>query len=142
MDAAEYSVASADAAYGAPRLDRREAPAISSDQSGQMEKSMARSTHRRRATPRLVRRGRRQAWKLEDAKARFSEVVRLARSMGPQHVTVRGQDAVVVLSTEDFAALMPSAHQPSLHALLSESPLSRVHFPHAGRPMPVRDVPL
>ena len=40
-------------------------------------------------------------WKLEDAKARFSEVVRLARSQGPQRVTVRGQDAVVVLSAAD-----------------------------------------
>jgi len=36
-------------------------------------------------------------WKLEDAKARFSEVVRHAREDGPQRVTVRGQDAVVVM---------------------------------------------
>ena len=35
---------------------------------------------------------------VEDAKARFSEVVRLAREQGPQRVTVRGQDAVVVLT--------------------------------------------
>jgi len=107
-----------------------------------MKKSMARSTRRRRVPPRPVRRDRRQVWKLEDAKARFSEVVRLARSEGPQHVTVRGHDAVVVVSTEDFAALMPSTRQPSLHALLSASPLSHVEFGHEGRPMPVRDVPL
>ena len=30
------------------------------------------------------------AWKLEDAKARFSEVVRRAQAEGPQYVTVRG----------------------------------------------------
>ena len=39
-------------------------------------------------------------WKLEDAKARFSEVVRRARNEGPQHVTVRGKDSVVVISSE------------------------------------------
>lgn len=46
-------------------------------------------------------------WKLEDAKARFSEVVRHAREDGPQRVTVRGQDAVVVMSVEEFERLVP-----------------------------------
>ena len=48
-------------------------------------------------------------WKLEDAKARFSEVVRHAREDGPQRVTVRGQDAVVVMSVEEFERLTPAA---------------------------------
>ena len=48
-------------------------------------------------------------WKLEDAKARFSEVVRLARSEGPQRVSVRGKDAVVVISVEELARLTPRA---------------------------------
>jgi antitoxin Phd len=48
-------------------------------------------------------------WKLEDAKARFSEVVRLARSEGPQRVTVRGRDAVVVISVEELDKLNPRA---------------------------------
>jgi prevent-host-death family protein len=46
-------------------------------------------------------------WKLEDAKARFSEVVRLARSEGPQRVSVRGKDAVVVISVEELERLAP-----------------------------------
>jgi len=46
-------------------------------------------------------------WKLEDAKARFSEVVRHARQNGPQRVTVRGHDAVVVMSVEEFDRLAP-----------------------------------
>jgi antitoxin Phd len=46
-------------------------------------------------------------WKLEDAKARFSEVVRLARSEGPQRVSVRGRDAVVVISVEQLEQLAP-----------------------------------
>ena len=46
-------------------------------------------------------------WKLEDAKARFSEVVRHAREDGPQRVTVRGHDSVVVMSVEEFERLVP-----------------------------------
>jgi antitoxin Phd len=47
-------------------------------------------------------------WKLEDAKARFSEVVRRARSEGPQRVSVRGKDAVVVISVEELERLAPT----------------------------------
>jgi antitoxin Phd len=56
--------------------------------------------------PRIAQ-ARRPAWKLEDAKSRFSEVVRLARSEGPQHVTVRGKDAVVVIAVEELEKLLP-----------------------------------
>jgi prevent-host-death family protein len=48
-------------------------------------------------------------WKLQDAKAHFSQVVREARTQGPQRVTVHGKDAVVVLSAEDYARLTPRA---------------------------------
>lgn len=44
-------------------------------------------------------------WKLEDAKARFSEVVRRAHAEGPQAVTVRGRRAVVVLDADDYERL-------------------------------------
>ena len=47
-------------------------------------------------------------WKLQDAKARFSEVVRRARTEGPQRVTVRGRDAVVVIAAEELELLLPS----------------------------------
>lgn len=60
-----------------------------------------------------------KAWRLEEAKARFSEVVRLARTEGPQHVTVRGRDAVVVISVEELARLSPpEAPQEPLTAFL------------------------
>jgi prevent-host-death family protein len=42
-------------------------------------------------------------WPLQDAKARFSELVRKAREEGPQHVSVRGGPAVVVVSEAEFA---------------------------------------
>jgi antitoxin Phd len=46
-------------------------------------------------------------WKLEDAKAHFSEVVRRAQSEGPQRVTVRGKDTVVIISAEELERLLP-----------------------------------
>jgi prevent-host-death family protein len=47
-------------------------------------------------------RGRSGYWHLQDAKARFSELVRKVRSEGPQHVTVHGRDEVVVIAAEEF----------------------------------------
>jgi prevent-host-death family protein len=44
-------------------------------------------------------------WRLQDVKARFSELVRRARSHGPQHVTVRGRDEVVIVAAEEFHRL-------------------------------------
>jgi prevent-host-death family protein len=41
-------------------------------------------------------------WKLQDAKARFSEVVRRAKAGEPQRVTLHGQEAVVVVDPARF----------------------------------------
>jgi prevent-host-death family protein len=51
-------------------------------------------------------------WQLQDAKARFSELVKRAREEGPQHVSVRGEPAVVVMSEKEFARLI--APRPSI----------------------------
>lgn len=56
-----------------------------------------------RATARM------EQWKLEDAKARFSEVVRRAASSGPQLVTIRGKEAAVILAPEQYRRLLPKA---------------------------------
>jgi len=64
-------------------------------------------------------------WKLEDAKARFSEVVKLAEQGVPQRVSVRGRDAVVILSAAAYARLVPAA-SGSLAALFSEGPFTRL----------------
>jgi prevent-host-death family protein len=74
----------------------------------------------------LDRGGALPVWKLEDAKARFSELVRDARDRGPQRVTVRGQDAVVVLSAAEYARLAPAASKTTLAALFADSPFSRL----------------
>jgi prevent-host-death family protein len=41
-------------------------------------------------------------WALQDAKARFSEVVRKAKTEGPQKITVHGREEVVVVSVEEY----------------------------------------
>jgi antitoxin Phd len=84
------------------------------------------------------------AWKLEDAKARFSEVVRLAESWVPQHVSVRGRPAVVILAAADYARLAPAATSTNLATLFADSPFARLHdFDDVlvRERSPVRDAP-
>jgi antitoxin Phd len=44
-------------------------------------------------------------WQLQDAKARFSELVKLAVADGPQVITVHGEPTAVLLSSAEFAKL-------------------------------------
>ncbi|MCW5735523.1 MAG: type II toxin-antitoxin system Phd/YefM family antitoxin [Enhydrobacter sp.] len=59
-------------------------------------------------------------WALQDAKARFSEVVRKATTDGPQIVTYRGVEKAVVLSAEDYRKL--KAQKPSFVDVLLNGP--------------------
>ena len=60
-------------------------------------------------------------WALQDAKNRFSELVEQAMQEGPQIVTRRGKETVVVLSIEAFRHLTTA--QESLVAFFRQSPL-------------------
>lgn len=51
----------------------------------------------------------RAQWRLQDAKAQFSQVVEAALQGEPQHVTRRGREAVVVLSEASYRALREGA---------------------------------
>ena len=63
-------------------------------------------------------------WLLQDAKARFSEVFRLARENGPQRVTKHGREAGVVVSAEEFARMRGAgARKGSLVDFFAASPL-------------------
>ena len=46
-----------------------------------------------------------RAWQLQDAKSRFSELVDQAVAKGPQIVTKRGVESVVVLSIDHYRSL-------------------------------------
>ena len=46
-----------------------------------------------------------RTWQLQEAKSRFSEVVDLTLKEGPQLVTRRGEEAVVILAAKDYRRL-------------------------------------
>ena len=83
-----------------------------------------------------------RGWKLGEAKARFSEVVRLAAAGQPQRVTVHGRNAVVVVAADEFDRLRARRAAASLHELLSRSPLNRLEFGVGSVRSPVREVDL
>src|SRR5205809_7191812 len=63
-------------------------------------------------------------WQIQTAKARFSEVFRLARSQGPQRITRQGKEGVVMIADEEYEKLVGKAHQPKgLWQFFRESPL-------------------
>ena len=63
-------------------------------------------------------------WKLQDAKNRFSAVVREAVAGYPQHVTRRGKPAVVVLATGEYERLsrLDAANAPTFAEMLLATP--------------------
>ena len=57
------------------------------------------------------------AWPVQDAKARFSELLDTCLSAGPQVVTRRGAEAAVLVPIAEWRRLCEAA-RPSLKALL------------------------
>jgi prevent-host-death family protein len=95
--------------------------------------------------PKAGRRARRLPpghWLLQDAKARFSELVRRVRSEGPQHVTVHGRDEVVVVSAEEFRRLKGERGGDALIAAMQASPYRDIDLEPGRERMPVRGVDL
>ncbi|RTL71599.1 MAG: type II toxin-antitoxin system Phd/YefM family antitoxin [Hyphomicrobiales bacterium] len=81
-------------------------------------------------------------WRLQDAKARFSELVRRAKEDGPQHVTLHGREEAVILSTAEFQKLKGTLTGAALVDLFRSSPLREVEFGASSVRAPVRDVKL
>jgi antitoxin Phd len=63
-------------------------------------------------------------WALQDAKAKFSLLARRAIGEGPQHVTVHGRPALVVLSEADFGRLQNRRRRQPLVELFRKSPIA------------------
>lgn len=77
-------------------------------------------------TPKIASKAR---WQLQTAKARFSELFRRARSEGPQLITLRDKEGVVMISDEQYERLVGKAHQPqNLLRFFRESPLVGVEL--------------
>jgi prevent-host-death family protein len=60
------------------------------------------------------------SWQLQEAKQHFSELVRRALDEGPQVVTRRGEEAVVVVSVREFRRLAGAV--PDFKAFLLAAP--------------------
>ncbi|MDB5579409.1 MAG: prevent-host-death family protein [Bradyrhizobium sp.] len=84
----------------------------------------------------------RHRWRLQDAKARFSEVVRLARDSGPQRVTLHGRDAVVVVSAETWDRERQHHSGRRLIDALAASPLADIDLERPFVTGPVRTIDL
>jgi prevent-host-death family protein len=81
-------------------------------------------------------------WRLQDAKAQFSKVVRDAQTRGPQRVTLHGRDAAVVVSAEEFDRMQRPVSGRDIVNALSASPLRDVPFDRLSVKSRVRDVTL
>jgi prevent-host-death family protein len=100
---------------------------------------MTRINRRSKSTARALKPGPGH-WLLQDAKARFSELVRRVRSEGPQHVTVHGRDEVVIIAAEDFRRIKGDKTGQALINALQASPRRDIDLNPARSPMTVRDV--
>ncbi|MCP4398942.1 MAG: type II toxin-antitoxin system Phd/YefM family antitoxin [bacterium] len=69
------------------------------------------------------------SWTLQDAKNKFSQVVNNALLEGPQYVTRRGVDAVVVMSVLEYDHL--TSQKPSFTEFLLHCPKLDVEDPFA-----------
>lgn len=81
-------------------------------------------------------------WLRQDAKARFSELVRRVRSEGPQQVTVHGRDEVVVIEAEEFLRLKGDLTGQALITAMQASPHRDIGIEPRRVPMWVRKISL
>jgi len=78
-------------------------------------------------------------WRLQDAKARLIDLVRLAQSDGPQYVTVHGRPAVVGVDADEFERLKGSRTGQLLINALQASPHRQVEIEIRRSATPVRN---
>lgn len=81
-------------------------------------------------------------WALQDAKARLSEVVRKAKTEGPQRITIHGREEVVVVSVEDYRRASGDKTGGDLVQLLQDSPLRDVRLERERTRSDIRSVDL
>ena len=77
-------------------------------------------------------------WQVQEAKQRFSELVQRAIDEGPQVVTRRGEEAVVVIAIDEYCRL--TGRVPDFKEFLLSGPdFGELQLDDAERDMP-RDV--
>lgn len=72
-------------------------------------------------------------WQVQDAKARFSEMLETCLADGPQLVTKRGVEAAVLVPVEAWRALQSSVRPSLKELLLADAPRADIPVPARGQ---------
>ena len=73
------------------------------------------------------------SWPVQDAKARFSELLATCLKEGPQIVTRRGAEAAVLVPVGDWRRLQQAARPTLKELLLAPHPRGELELPARGR---------
>jgi antitoxin Phd len=71
-------------------------------------------------------------WPVQDAKARFSEMLETCLKEGPQLVTKRGADAAVLVPVKDWQRLKRAAKPTLKELLLNDGARGELNVPVRG----------
>jgi prevent-host-death family protein len=74
-----------------------------------------------------------KSWPVQDAKARFSELLESCLREGPQIVTKRGAEAAVLVPIDDWRRIRQSARQTLKQLLLAEEARAEFTLPSRGK---------
>jgi antitoxin Phd len=74
-----------------------------------------------------------KSWPVQDAKARFSELLDTCLKEGPQIVSKRGAAAAVLVPLKDWQRLQRSAKPTLKELLLTDDARADLHLPKRGR---------
>jgi antitoxin Phd len=74
-----------------------------------------------------------KAWPVQDAKARFSELLDTCLREGPQVVTRRGEETAVLVPAGEWHRLSRSARASLKELLLADDPRVELVLPRRGR---------
>ncbi|MCA9951811.1 MAG: type II toxin-antitoxin system Phd/YefM family antitoxin [Anaerolineales bacterium] len=77
-----------------------------------------------------------QVWQLQEAKNKFSRVVQQAVDSGPQVITRRGTEVVIILSMDEYRQLL--VKKQKLSTFFRESPLAAIEIDLERDKSPVR----
>ena len=71
-------------------------------------------------------------WAVQDAKARFSELLETSLSEGPQIVTKRGVETAVLVPIEQWRKLQESIRRSPIDILVGDGPRFNLPLPKRG----------
>jgi prevent-host-death family protein len=74
-----------------------------------------------------------KSWPVQDAKARFCEMLEACMRQGPQLVTKRGSEAAVLVPIEDWRGLKGAPVRTLKELLLTDEARGDIKLPPRGR---------